>query len=197
VLTATVSQRFEVDTNLGLDDPRPGTSYFTDSRLALGLLNETPTQVFSLGFDTGLRALWEAGEDFEFTFASPSAASAAYSQEWASGAIDTRLRYRQQRVDFTRPLDEFLLDPDVGEPIQPEDPGIREGRATERRYDANIDLALATDAPSSYTLGLAATSIDYSERAANRTPRDTLEGAATWSLRLTPVFAGTLSGRYS
>jgi hypothetical protein len=78
LLTATVSQRFEVDTNFGLDDPRPGTSYFADTRLALGLLQETPTQTFALGFNTGLRALWEAEEDFDLTFASPSTATAAY-----------------------------------------------------------------------------------------------------------------------
>lgn len=196
MLSATVSQRLEADTNLDLEEPRPGTSYFTDTRLALGLLNETPTQTFTLGLDTGLRALWKADEDFEFTFASPSSASAGYRQDWASGSIGTNVRYRQQRVDFTRPLDDFFVDPVDGEILVPDDPAQREGTATERRYDANVDLALATDAPSSYAFGLAATSIDYSETAGNRTPRDTIDGAATWSLQLTPVIAGTLQGRY-
>jgi hypothetical protein len=195
VLTATISQRFELDTNLDLEDSSPGNSYFADTRLALGFLSETPTQTFSLGFDSGLRALWKADEDFEFTFASPSSASARYNQEWANAALNSNFRARLQRVDFTRPLDDFF-DPEVGEIILPDDPAQREGTATEYRYDANVNLALATDAPSSYSLGLAATSIDYSEVAGNRTPRDTVDGRLTWSLRLTPVFSGTLSGRY-
>ena len=76
--------------NYGLDDPSPGTSYYADTRLLLGLLNETPTQTFALGLDTGLRALWEAEEDFDFTFASPSTATLDYGNEWASGALGRR-----------------------------------------------------------------------------------------------------------
>jgi hypothetical protein len=195
LLTATVSQRFEVDTNFGLDDPRPGTSYFADTRLALGLLQETPTQTFALGFNTGLRALWEAEEDFEFTVASPSTATATYGQEWATGAIDSLFRYRQQRVDFRRPLDEFF-DPDLGEILTPDDPSQREGDTTERRFDARIGLDLAQDAPSSYSLGLDATRIDYSDPATNRTPRDTIRGDGVWSLRLNPVLSAALAGGY-
>ena len=38
-------------------------------------LNQTPTQNFELGFSTGLRALWQAEQPFEFTLASPTGAS--------------------------------------------------------------------------------------------------------------------------
>lgn len=195
VITATISQRFEVDSNFNLDDPRPGTTYFGDTRLGLGLLQETPTQTFALGFDTGLRALWEAEEDFELTFASPSSATAAYVQEWATGAVDTFLRYRQQRVGFRRPLEEFF-DPDLDEIIIPDDPAQREGDTTERRYDARVILDLARDAPSAYSFRLDANRIDYSDTAANRTPRDTLRGSGVWSLRLNPVLSAALSGGF-
>lgn len=194
-LTAEISQRFEVDSNYDLEDPRPGTSYFADTRFAAGLINETPTQVFALDFDTGLRALWKADEDFEFTFASPSSATAAYAQEWASGALDTRLRYRQSRVDFDRPFDDFL-DPDTGVIILPDDPSQREGDTTERRYDANFGLELGTDSRSSYGFGLAASRIDYSDPAEDRTPRDTVAGDLTWGLQLTPLIGTELAGRY-
>ena len=77
LLTATISQSAVADSNFSLDNSSPGTSYYADTRLILGLLSETPTQTFELGLDTGLRALWEAEQDFEFTFASPSTATAA------------------------------------------------------------------------------------------------------------------------
>lgn len=195
LFSATVSQSFELDTNLDLADPRPGTSYFTDSRLALSLLNETPTQVFALDLDTGVRALWQADEDFEFTFASPTTATAAFAQEWASGMVDSQFRFRQTRVDFDRPLDDFL-DPDLGVPLLPDDPDQREDDTTQRRYDANVDLELATDAPSSYAFGLAASRIDYSDVSLDLIPRDTVAADATWSLQLTPLVASALSARY-
>jgi hypothetical protein len=189
-LTATISQRFEADSNLGLDDPRPGTSYFADTRLALGLLNETPTQTFSLGLDTGLRALWEAEEDFDLTFASPSSARAGYGQEWATGSIDTFLRYRQTEVD----ADRLFFDPDSD---IPDDLRRIEGNATEQRFDAGLGLRFATDAPSSYAIDLNATRFDYRDDPDEQnTPRTDVEGVATWTLELTPVFSTEVAGRF-
>jgi hypothetical protein len=194
-LTAAITQRFEADSNYNLDDPSPGTSYFADTRFAFGLLNETPSQVFALDIDTGIRALWEAEEDFEFTAASPSTAALAYAQEWSDGALDARLRFRQNRVDYTLPFD-FLIDPDDPLPSVPDDPSQREDDALERRYDATFGLAFATQSRSSYALGLDATRIDYDETADDLTPRDTLSGDATWTLQLTPILATDLTGSY-
>ena len=66
-LTATISERVTADSNYQLDDPSPGTSTYADTRLVLGFANNTPTQTFALGLDTGLRALWEAEQSFDFT----------------------------------------------------------------------------------------------------------------------------------
>ncbi len=203
LLSATISQSLAADSNFELDDPSPGASYFADTRLVLGLLNETQTQVFALGLDTGLRALWEAEEDFEFTFASPSTATLDYGREWAAGSIDTFLRYRQRDVDSTR-----LVDADPGDPADPDSPtptpdDLREisGDATERRYDAGVGLEFATDSPSSYALNLSGTRFDYSGDTGGDgdtgTPRTTVAGDATWRLQLNPVFAGTLGAGYS
>jgi hypothetical protein len=194
-ISATISQRFELDSNFGLDDPSRGTSYFTDTRIALGLLNATPTQVFELGLDTGARALDEAEEDFDFSFASPTTASAAYAQEWANAGIEARFRYRQNRVDFER-LD--FLDPDADGIIDdPDDIELIEGDTTERRYDANVALALATDAPSSYEFTLTGNRFDYSDEGSDRVPRQTVGGSALWRLQFTPTFAGALLAGYS
>lgn len=191
LITATIAQSFEADTNYDLDDPSPGTSYFTDTRLLFGLLNETQTQTFALGFDTGLRALWQAEEDFEFTFASPSTASLDYGYDWASGSLDTLLRYRQTEVDTTT-----LLIEDFDTPGAPDDIREVDGDVIERRYDAGVALEFATDSPSSYALDLAATRFDYSEDTDDDTPRTTLDGEALWRLQLTPVIAGALGGAY-
>lgn len=194
VLSATISQRFEADSNYSLDSDSPGTSYFGDTRLAVGYDNETPTQSFSLGFNTGLRALRQArddGDESEIEVASPSTASFGYSQEWSDAALAATARYRQRRVDFDRLDIDFDDDSGIPDSINRID-----GDTTERRYDGALQLQLATDAPSSYAFSLDATRFDYSDDADNRTPRTTVSGEAVWMLELTPVLSSALTGSY-
>src|SRR5919106_1594750 len=125
-LTTTVSQSVEADSNFRLDDPSPGTTYLTETRLALDLLNQTPNQSFALGFDSGLRALWEAEEPFEFTAASPSTASLAYAQEGLDTAFDARFRVRHRQVEDRNLIGDELIDPD--DDLDPEADATREGQ---------------------------------------------------------------------
>lgn len=196
LITAGISQGFTVDSNLRLDDPNPGTSAFADTRLLLGLVSDTPVQTFALGLDTGLRALWEADQDFDLTFASPSTARLDWDRDWASGGLEAGLRYRQTAVDADRPLADFL-DPDTGEVDFPDDLDRLTRDVTERRLDGTLDLALATDAPSSYEFSLAATNVDYDEVTEDTTPRSSIQGDALWRLRFTPVLSGALFGAYA
>lgn len=192
LLSVTISQRFEVDSNIDLDDPNPGTATFTETRVDFGFLEENPVRTIEFGIDTGLRAYWPADDDFEFTLSSPSTVSAGYTRNWSSASVEANARYRQRRVDFTRDLD-------FSDPILevPDDPSREEGEATEHRYDAGIEFALATDRPSSYFFELSATRIDYSDEdeGSDLTPRTTVQGAATWQLQITPVVATALSAR--
>ena len=192
ILSATLSQRFEVNDNYNLDDPSPGTSYFTDTRVNLGFLNATDTQTFTLGLDTGLRALWEAEEDFEFTVASPTSANIGYVNEWASGIFDAALEVRQRRVDYLDSIDDFVTD----EGALPDDLDQLERDTYELRYDANVGVAFATDSPSSYELRFLGTKIDYTEDTPDQTPRTTLEGQAAWNLRLNPVLSSVVFADY-
>ena len=196
LLSATITQSLVADSNFGLDDPSPGASYYADTRLILGLLNATPNQTFALGLDTGLRALWEADEDFDLTFASPSTATLDYGYEWASGTADVFLNYRQRDLDTTF-LDATEFTDDVtGAPVT----DIREVQAdaTERRYNGGFSLALATQSRSSYELDFESTRFDYSgDENATRTPRSTYAGDALWLLRFSPVLTGTFGGGYS
>jgi len=182
--TATISERLTADSNYQLDDPSPGTSYYADTRLLLGYQNNTPTQTFALGLDTGLRALWQAQESFKFTLASPTGARLAYTNEWADGLFDATLRYRQRQVNN-------ILD--IG--VDTDDNGTIDsldrltGDTREMRYDANVGVVWGTSTPSSYGLRLLATKFDYSDQSDNRVPRTTVEGQGNWNLRLNPVLS--------
>jgi hypothetical protein len=184
LFTATISERVTVDSNYQLDDPSPGTSTYADTRLLLGYQNNTPTQTFALGLDTGLRALWQAGQSFEFVLASPTGGRLAYTNEWSDGLFDATLRYRQRQVNN-------ILD--IG--IDTDDNGTIDsldrltGDTREMRYDANVGVTWGTSSPSSYGLRLLATKFDYSDQSDNRVPRTTVEGQANWNLRLNPVLS--------
>lgn len=193
IFTATISQSATIDTNYRLDDPSPGTSYYADTRLLLGYVDETPDRVFALGLDTGLRALWEAKEDFEFTVASPSTATLDYDQEWANAALESYLRFRSRDIDATAL--EVVPDDD---PLVPDDIREVDRDITEQRYDGGFTLDLATDAPSSYQINVEATRFDYSgDDADTRSPRTTVAGDVLWRLQLTPVLSGALGAGYS
>ena len=194
-ILAEVSQTFLADSNFRLDDPSAGTTYLADTRFGLGYLTETPEQSLGLGFDTGLRALWEAERDFDLTFASPTTARGDYRREWASGALDAGLRFRLTEVDADRPLADFI-DPDTGEVVFPDDLDQVTRQVREYRYDANLGLALATDAPSSYEFNLVGTRFDYDQVTPDTTPRTNLRGNALWRLQATPVLAAALFGSY-
>ena len=189
-LTTTISQSVEADTNYNLDDPSPGTSYYGDSRIALDYLNQTPTQVFALGLDTGLRPLWEAGQDFEVVVADPSTAFLSYAQEGANTAFDADLRARLRQVNARLLFDEEDLP--VADPLD-------QGRTDsyQQRYDADIGFVIGTASPSSYEFRVLASDIDYSNAEdTNLAPNQSIEGQAIWTLAITPVFSTALFGSY-
>jgi hypothetical protein len=192
-LTTTISQSVEADTNYGLDDPSPGTSYYGDSRVALDYLNQSPTQVFALGIDTGLRPLWEAGQDFEVVAASPSTAYFTYNQEGVDTVFDADLRARTRLVNATTRID--VLEPDQGPVADPLDQGNVDTR--EQRYDADIGFVLGATSPSTYEFRLLGTAFDYENEEGTRlAPNRSVEGQALWTLQFTPVFSTALFGSY-
>ena len=187
VLTTTLSQSLVVDSNYNLDDPSPGTSYYGDTRIALDYLRQTRTQNLAFGLDTGLRALAEAEQDFEFVLASPSNANIDYDIEGANTSFDAGARFRSRRVDYLGPID-------IDGPIPDDLTGFQQD-SIEYRSDANIGFALGTNSPSTWDFNVAATNFDYNEDTGenNLVPRRSVEGAATWTLQITPVFA-TVAG---
>ena len=190
-ISATISERFEANSNYNLDDPSPGTSYFADTRLSLGFLNETDDPDLRPRPLTGLRALWEAEQDFEFTLASPTGANLDYANEWANAAFDAAFDYRQRLVNYNY-FEEIVTDGD----LLPDDLDQLQGDTREHALRRQCRAALGTDAPSSYELRFLGNKIDYSEVGTNRTPRTTLEGQGAWQLQLTPVLASAVFADY-
>lgn len=187
VLTTTLSQSLVADSNYNLDDPSPGTSYYGDTRVAFDYLRLTATQSLALGLDTGLRALDEAGQSFDFVLASPSTANFAYAQEGADTSFDVGARIRTRRVDFLGPID-------IDGPLPDDLTGFQDD-STEYRADANMGFSIGTNAPSTWDFNVAATNFDYSEDTGtnNLVPRRSVQGDGTWTLQITPVFA-TVAG---
>ena len=189
-LAATLSERFEINDNYNLDDPSPGTSYFADTRLAVDYLRQTDTQSFTLGFNTGLRALWEAEEDFDFVLASPTSADAGYVGEWANGVFDAAFAYRQRQVDYT--IDDDITDPSV----PPDDLNQLEGNSRELRYDANVGVLFGTATRSTYELRFLGSKVEYTEDDPDQVARTTLQGQGAWNLALSPVLSSTITADY-
>jgi hypothetical protein len=190
LLTATISQSVEVDTNVDLDPDSPGTSVFADTRLGLGLRRETQRERLTFGFNTGARAIAPGEGDFEFTWASPWTASAGYGFDWAGGSFQSDFAFRQRRFDFL--ADEIVFREVVvpgwfGDEIVfvPDDVVRRDRDVTERRYDAGLSLAIAPDAPSSYRVALRGTAFTFSGDP-GFVDRQEMRADAGWRLRITP-----------
>ena len=147
----------------------------------------TPTRSLALGLDTGLRALDEAGQSFDFVVASPSTANFDFSHEGADTSFDVGARIRSRRVDFFGPID-------IDGPLPDDLTGFQED-SIEYRSDADIGFAVGTNSPSTYEFNLAATNFDYNEDTGteNLVPRRSAQGDAIWTLQITPVFA-TVAG---
>lgn len=186
VLTATIAERFEFDTNYRLDDPSPGDTFFADTTFALDYLQETDSRLLGLGFDVGLRALWEAEEDFEWEAASPSGAYLLFEDEGPHLAFDADLSVRTREVNNEDDIDDEALGVDDLSQL---------GDAREIRYDADVGVVLGPDAPMSYGLRFLGSNIDYDDDT-NLTPRKTVEGEAFWTARINPVLSAGIFGSY-
>jgi hypothetical protein len=194
-LTTTISQSIEADTNYNLDADPPGTTYYGDTRLGIDLLRGTETQNLRFELDTGLRALQEPEQDFEWTLASPSSARLGYDQVGANHEFDLELQARSRRVD-RGDIDEPLLDD--GLPALPEEVAESADDTYEQRYDLDTGFVIGTAAPSALGFRLRASEIDYSgDGSDDFTARTGADGDVFWRLRLNPVLSSVVTGTYS
>lgn len=189
-LTATISQSFAADTNYNLDEDSPGTTYYGDTRIGLDFIQTTDTQNLNFTLNTGLRALDQPDEDFEWILASPSTARFAYDQDFANAAFDIDVGAASRRIDSNS------VDTD-GPIILPDDVTNANNNTFEQRYDLNTGFVYGTDAPSSIGFRLTATDIDYSGDTPDEfTPRTAAQGSIFWQLKVNPVLSTIATAGY-
>ena len=148
----------------------------------------SPGRELGLGVDTGLRALWEAEQPFEFVLASPSGAFLTYLNEGPNTAFDADLEVVSRHVDDDI---DAILDEDV--PLPDDEEVTGEGYTV--RYDAELGFELFPEAPSSYGVRFIGSNIDYTDDTSG-TPQWVAEGQAFWQLRLNPVLSSEVRGSY-
>ena len=84
----------------------------------MGLIQQTDTQSLRFVLNTGIRALQEPDQNFEWVVASPSLARFAYSQDFANAAFDIDVSAASQRIDRLFLDNEPIFD-DEGNPVLP------------------------------------------------------------------------------
>jgi hypothetical protein len=195
-LTATISQSIEADTNYNLDEDSPGTTILGDTRIGLGLVQETDIQSLRFYLNTGLRALKEPDQDLEWVVASPSLARFAYEHDFANNAFDIDVRAASQRIDRLL-LEEDPIFDDEGNPILPDDVTLIDDNTYQQRIDLDTGFAAGTNSPSTITFRLRASDIDYTgDSPEDFVPRTGAEGVVTWRLRFSPVLSSIVAAGY-
>ncbi len=126
-LTLGVNQRFEVDTNRGLDVPSEGTSTLATTRLRFGLITETRTERLSFGSTVDARLINGPDGDRSTSLGDPNL-NFSYSRSAARSELTVSGTYRSEDIRFIRPIDQIVdvLDPEEPEepepPVDPDDP---------------------------------------------------------------------------
>ena len=195
-LTATISQSIEADTNYNLEADSPGTTYLGDTRIGLGLIQQTDTQSLRFMLNTGIRALQEPDQDFEWVVASPSLARFAYSQDFANAAFDIDVSAASQRIDRLFLDNEPIFD-DQGNPVLPDDVTLINDNTYQQRADIDTGFAIGTNSPSTLSFRVRASDIDYTgDSPEDFVPRTGAEANVTWQLRFTPVLSSIVAAGY-
>lgn len=190
LLSFGLDQRLEADDNLDLDPVSEGTTVTATTRLSFGLLAETAVDRLSLEAATALRAVDgpEGGE----SFLDDTRLGLGYTREGASARLSLDAGYRSARVEYLRPLEDFL--DEGGVIVLPEDLDDLEGEGTRATTSFGAKLELGLDAPLGLTLDARASALDYSDVTdPDLTDTRRLRLGATARLALSPVMAGTLS----
>ena len=151
LLSATISQSIEAERNYNLDDPSPGTCYFSDTRASLGYLNATddpdlrprprhrPARALGGGARTSSSPSPRRARPTWATARTGRPASTPTSTSAPARSTPATRRFRHRRGAL----------PDDLEQLQ--------GDTHEQRYDADVTLTLATGFPPSYEFRLLAT----------------------------------------
>lgn len=194
-LTFGIDQRLSVARNEPLRVPAEGVRSLSNTALSFGFVSETPLDrlridgrtVFRLGRIDGSGTVSEL-QDPRLSF--------SYSREGADSGIDLSGSFRRSRVDFLRPLEDFINE--EGDLELPEDDDEIRGSGRRTDYSARARLVLGREAaPLGVTLEASVNGVDYSEAAANRNDRERRTLGANFRLRFSPVLSGRVDLSHS
>ena len=173
----------------------PGSSEASASA-SLGLQLRSVTDVSSLTFTANTLLLQGiSGDDTGFE-RPQQGATLSYSREGRNTSLSVNASLRESRIDYLRPLSDFI--DDEGELVLPDDLDDLSGTGWRRHTGASASLTLGREAPFGVVLGAGYSDISYRD-ASNPSLEDSERWNASARMRfdLTPVTRLNLGLGYS
>ncbi|MDZ4140133.1 MAG: hypothetical protein U1D66_14845 [Erythrobacter sp.] len=136
-LTFGITQRFESTENLDLDVNSAGRTNQATTGLSFGLLSETQTTSFGLDAGGILRAVDQAGGGSDVSF-DDKRLGLRYSHSGANTTLTFGANLREARIEFLRPLEDFI--DENGVIVLPDDLDQFNGTGKRQNYTLNAGL---------------------------------------------------------
>ncbi len=189
----SVDQRFEFADNRSLSDPADGTSARSLTSIGLRIQSETRLEQFLFDTGTTLSLGRDPGVTNRSRFSDPRL-RLSYTREGADSLFSASGNIRRSRVDFTRPLTDFL--DEEGELVLPEDFEDLIGTGRRLTYNAETRLEFGREAaPFGLAMRAGVSGIDYSAPTLADVRRHNI--GATARMRVSPVTDLTVSADHS
>ena len=195
LLTFGVNQRFEYESNPDLDVSGGESRTQAVTRLSFGLRSETQTEKLRFDASTALRLSETDSDGFQSDVDNPRLGF-SYSRDGSDSSLTFSANYRQDQVEFLRPLEDFRNEDGVIE--LPEDFSALQGSGTRRSYGGTLRMDFGKEAPLGFGFVAGLSQIDYtdvSDADLNDIRRENL--GATVRLRFSDTTRGRIAVNYN
>ena len=187
----TLNQQFEATDNQAREADSAGVTYSSTTRLGFTAVTRNPLNQLDFSTSTALRFSDRPEQETISDIDSPRL-NLRYQRSGATSTFTASANFREDDIDFLRPLDDFI-DED-GELDIPDDIDSLNASGTRRTYNSNFSLSLLRDAPVSLTFNLGFNGRDYSDVTdPDLFDTQTVRYGVTAGFRLGPEFNGRLS----
>lgn len=187
----TLEQRFEADTNFGLDPDGEDTSYFSTTGIGIAFISETRSQRFALFSDLEARLISRDGDDLDFVTTLPSL-SMEYERSAEISQFRTEASFRETSLRARRPAEGGF---DAGGSfVAPGDLTPEDGTGKRRDLQAGVELQFGIDGPMESRFSLSGAKVDYTGAGTDLNDSVELRGAFDLRFEVTPVLAAVVSG---
>jgi len=191
-----LGQRIEANDNLDLDTDSAGTTTLATTSLSFGLTSATPLDTLELTASTAFRVENGPNASGTETYFDDTRLGFGYAREGATALFEVSAYLRESRVEFLRPLEDFLNDD--GAIDLPEDAAELEGDGTRLSYGMNSTLELGAGGPAGLILDAGFRQLDYVDVSdPDLTDNRRAQLSATARLSFSPVTEGRFGLSYS